>query len=127
MRIFLLLLLFTLLPLQSPAAGTKACCGHTQVADGLQNKHHQPVHGLAIAVAASSDDGAVFSSSFDLDCGTCHANCAAAVFTNSASFADPSGIEHFEHHEATHVPPWHARPYRPQWPTPIRSGFSTAA
>jgi hypothetical protein len=100
MRIFLILLLFTLLPLQSPAPAT---------------------------VAVSNEDGAVSSSSFDLDCGTCHANCAAAVLTIAATFADPAGIERVEHLEETRVRPWHARPYRAQWLTPIRAALSTAA
>lgn len=127
MRILVLLLLLTLLPLQLPAAAAMACCDHTQVAEGLPNKHHQPAHCLPISLEVSNEDGAGSSSSFVLDCGTCHATCAAALFTISASFADPTGIERIEHLEATRVPLWHARPYRPQWHTPIRSGFSTAA
>ena len=127
MRIFLLLLLLTLLPLQSPAAAAMACRDQTQVAEGLHNKHHQAAHGLAISMATSNEGSAVSSSSFELECGTCHSNCAAALFTISASFADPAGIERIEQLEATRVPPLHARPYRPQWPTPIRSGFDTAA
>lgn len=127
MRIFLLLLLLTLLPLQTPAAAAMACYGETQVAGDLHNKRHQAAHGLAVSMATLNEGSAVSSSSFELECGTCHSNCAAALFTISASFADPAGIERIEQLEATRVPPWHARPYRPQWRTPIRSGFNTVA
>ena len=125
MRIFLILLLFTLLSVQSPAAATVACCGNTQAVERLHNKLHQSAHGLAMAVW--NEDGAVSGSSFDLDCGTCHTNCVAAVSTIAATFADPAGIERVEHFEETRMPPWHARPYRPQWLTRIRSALSTAA
>ena len=124
MRAFLAVLLFALLPLQFSAAVAEACCGHVQAMPASQAMHHQPAHGLALA---SVDDPVSGSSSFDLDCGTCHTNCAAAVFGSSTTLADPAGIERVEHLAENFMPPWHARPYRPQWLTPFRSGWSTAA
>lgn len=109
MRVFLVLLMFTFLSLQLSAAADVACCGHVGAKQGAQSTHHQPAHCLNLAGV----DDAAGSVSFDLDCGICHANCAAAVTTTTATLADLAGIEKLAHSVENIPPPWHARPYRP--------------
>ncbi|MDO9132112.1 hypothetical protein [Hydrogenophaga sp.] len=121
MRVFLILLMFALLPLQFSAAAATECCGHVAVAQGFQVQHHQPTHLLPIQGA---DDLTANELGFDLDCGTCHANCAAAVMETVATMADPAGIELVAHLVELILPPWHERPYRPQWSAPKHSGLN---
>jgi NADH:ubiquinone oxidoreductase subunit E len=119
MRALLVILMFTLLPLQFSAAAVASCCEHVAATQGAQGGHHQVAHRVAMEEtrdSTSSDIG------FDLDCGTCHANCAAAVMATAATMADPSGIERVEHTVEGLLPPSHERPYRPQWSTPNTSG-----
>ncbi|MBT9465865.1 hypothetical protein [Hydrogenophaga sp.] len=124
MRVFLILLMLTLLPLQFSAAAATECCGHGAVAQGLQAQHHQPMHLLPVQ---ETDDLTAKGQGFDLDCRTCHANCAAAVTATAATMADPAGIERVEHLVELILPPWHERPYRPQWSAPKRSGLNLSA
>lgn len=119
MRVFLPLLMLALLPLQFSAAAATECCGHVAVAQGSQAQHHQPMHLLPVQ---GTDDLTANGLGFDLDCGTCHANCAAAVTATAATMADPAGIERVEHLAELILPPWHKRPYRPQWSAPKHSG-----
>lgn len=121
MRLFLVLLMLTLLPLQFSAAAATECCGHVAVSQGLQDQHHQPTH---LSPVQGTDDLAANGLGFDLDCGTCHANCAAAVTATASTMVDPAGIERVEHLVEFILPPWHERPYRPQWSAPKNSGLS---
>jgi hypothetical protein len=122
MRAFLVLLMLTFLPLQfSAAAAVEAYCGHVQSTQTTQVTHHQPGHGQAVEGLA---EGIAGERGFDLDCGTCHANCAAAVSVTAAPVADPAGMERVEHLVERFLPPWHERPYRPQWSAPRVSGLS---
>ena len=121
MRFFLILLMLALPPLQFSAAAATECCGHVAVAQGLQAQHHQRMHLLPVQ---GTDDLTNNGLGFDLDCGTCHANCAAAVTATAATMADPAGIERVEHLVEHILPPWHGRPYRPQWSAPERSGLN---
>jgi hypothetical protein len=114
MRTLLVLLMLTLLPLQFSAAAVVACCGHVEAA---QATHHRTAHGWG------ADDAVTDGSSFDLDCGTCHSNCAAALSTTTATQAEPAGIEPAAQLAESLLPPWHARPYRPQWLAPKGSGW----
>lgn len=55
------------------------------------------------------------STCLELDCGSCHAHGAAMPLTAGvpqwlALSAAPTGAA-----ERRHAPPWHERPYRPQW------------
>jgi hypothetical protein len=124
MRVFLLLLMLALLPLQFSAAAVTECCGHVAKAQGPQAQHHQPTHLLP---AQGTDNLTANALGFDLDCGTCHANCAAAVAVTAATMADSAGIERVEHLVELILPPWHERPYRPQWFAPKRSGLNLSA
>lgn len=122
MRAFLILLILTFLPLQFSTAAVVACCGHVGAKQESQSTHHQPAHYLAVE---GVNDAATGGGSFDLDCGICHANCAAAVTSTTATLADPAGIEPIAHLVESILPPWHARPYRPpQWAIPDDSGWS---
>ena len=76
MRVLLFLLMLTLLPLQFSAAAPPHCCGHVAASQEAQTQHHQPIH---LPVAQGTDDLVSNALGFDLDCGVCHANCAAAV------------------------------------------------
>ena len=124
MRAFLILLMLTLLPLQFSAAAAAACCGHVSATQGPQATHHQSSHGQAVE---GVEDGVVGDSGFDLDCGTCHANCAATVTATTASMAITAGAEQVEHLAERRLPSWHEQPYRPQWSTPTGSGWNDVA
>ena len=124
MRAFLVLLMITLLPLQFSAAAVVACCGHAATMQGPQATHHQPGQWQAVE---GVEDAAAGDSTLDLECGTCHANCAAAVSVTTAPAADPAGMERVEHLVERFLPPWHERPYRPQWSAPQGSGLSAVA
>ncbi|QHE89171.1 hypothetical protein [Hydrogenophaga sp. BPS33] len=124
MRAFLVILMLTLLPLQFSAAAEAECCGHVAVAQGSQVQHRQPAHMLA---GSGSEELATNGLGFDLDCGTCHTNCAAALTATSATTAVPVGIERVEHLVELILPPWHKRPYRPKWSAPRGSGLNALA
>ena len=91
MRFFLILLMLAQLPLQFSTAAATECCGHVAVAQGLQAQHHQPTHLLQVQ---GTDDLTANGLGFDLDCGTCHANCAAAVMETVATMADPAAVSY---------------------------------
>ena len=122
MRVFLVVLMLALLPLQFSAAAVVECCDHLSVTQGLQTQHHQPAH---LSVGPGTDERA--GGEFDLDCGTCHANCAAAVTAIAAPTVVSAGIERVEHLAELILPPWYERPYRPQWLTPYGSGLNAYA
>lgn len=112
MRAFLALLIFTLLPLQFSAAAAVECCGHLVMIQSPKATHHQQTP----TSAAADTDGLVADiAGLDLDCGTCHTNCAAAVMSNSAEMLSPAGSEQVEHFVERRFLPWHERPDRPQW------------
>lgn len=124
MRAFLVLLIVTLLSLQFSAAAVADCCGHVAVTQGSRAQHHQP----AGMVAGSSDDELSANRlGLDFDCGTCHANCAAAVTSTATPLDDPAGIERVEHLVELILPSWHERPYRPKWFAPRDSGLNACA
>lgn len=124
MRAFLVMLMFTLLPLQFSAAAAVECCGHVAVTQEAQLQHHQPTF---MSAWSCTEDLATDDLGFDLDCGTCHANCAAAVTATTATMVDPAGIELAEHLVERFLPPWPERPYRPRWSTPRGSGLNAYA
>jgi hypothetical protein len=121
MRAFLIMLMLTLLPLQFSAAAAASCCGHVPATQGPQATHHQPGHGQAVE---GVNHGVVGDSGFDLDCGNCHANCAAAFTATSAFMTISAGSEQVEHLTERRLSPWHEQPYRPQWFTPTGSGLN---
>ncbi|PUE38690.1 hypothetical protein B9Z50_16680 [Limnohabitans sp. Bal53] len=124
MRAFLILLMLTLLPLQFSAAAAASCCGHVPATQGPQAKHHQPGHGQAVD---GVKNGVVGDSGFDLDCGNCHANCAAAFTATNALMTISTGSEQVEHLAERRLSAWHEQPYRPQWFTPTGSGLNAVA
>jgi hypothetical protein len=124
MRLFLVLLMLTLLPLQFSAAAAADCCGHVALAQQPQTQHHQPTH-LSVVQGAEGVASAILD--FDLECGTCHANCTAAVMATAETMADPAGVERGEHLAELILPPWHEQPYRPQWFAPQGSGLTASA
>jgi hypothetical protein len=124
MRVLLFLLMLTLLPLQFSAAAAPHCCGHVAVSQEPQTQHHQPIH---LSVAQGTDDLVSNVLGFDLDCGVCHANCAAAVMEMVETREDPPGIERGEHLDEPILPLWQEQPDRPQWSTPRGSGLNAVA
>lgn len=124
MRGLLLLLILTLLPLQFSAAAVAGCCEHVAAVQVTHDQHHPPLHGAATDLSGTKLGG---SAAFDLDCGTCHANCAAAVTTTALPDFSRAGADRMEPAAGHPSPTWPERPYRPQWPTPIGSGWSASA
>ncbi|MEY3519338.1 MAG: hypothetical protein RLZZ177_53 [Pseudomonadota bacterium] len=124
MRFFLVLLMLTLLPLQFSAATASVCCGHIAVAQEPESQQHKPIHQSLVPDAA---DLAFDVFAFDLDCGSCHANCAAAVMASTETNLDPAGIERREYLAELILPPWHEQPYRPKWSTSAGSGWNAVA
>lgn len=124
MRAFLVMLMLTLLPLQfSAAAAVVECRDHLAVTQGSLVQHHQPAH----LSAASDEELTTKGLGFDLDCRTCHVNCAAVVAAAGAAMVDPAGIERAEHVVERLTPPWLEQPYRPRWLTPTGSGLNACA
>lgn len=124
MRALLLLLMLTLLPLPFSAAGEIGCCKQGPVVQVQHDRHHQPAHLTTEDGARAQLDGAA---AFDLDCGTCHSNCAATVTTAVLPEFDRAGVARLEPSSGQRLPTWPERPYRPQWTTPITSGWSASA
>lgn len=124
MRALLLMLMFTLLPLQFSAAAMAGCCERVATVQAPHGEHHQPAHVAAHEGVSTLAGGAP---AFDLDCGTCHANCAAAVTTAVLPEFDRAGTDRLEPPAGHLLPSWPERPYRPQWPTPIGSGWPVSA
>ena len=124
MRVFLVMLMLSLLPLQFSAAAADACCSPSAPVRELQASHHLTAHASPVA---AKDDVAANTAAFDLDCGMCHANCAAACTGSFTPLFESAGSEQVRHLEERHDTLWHGRPYRPQWPTPNGSGLSAFA
>lgn len=124
MRLFLVILMLTLLPLQLSAAAAADCYGHLAVSQESPTHNPQPIHLLVIP---GGDDLNSDVLGFDLDCATCHANCAATITTTAETTADPAGIERVELLVELVLPPWQEQPYRPQWSAPQGSGMNAFA
>jgi hypothetical protein len=124
MRFFVVLVMFALLPLQFSAVAAADCCGHVALSKAPPTQHHQPFH---LPVAQSEQDLANDTLGFDLDCGTCHANCAAALMATTETTAVRAAVEQGEHLARCILPPWHEQPYRPQWFTSQGSGLNAFA
>jgi cytochrome c5 len=124
MRFLLLLLTLTLLPLQFSAAAEVGCCEQVATAQVTHDQHHRPTH-----VDAADNTGMQVGGSavFDLDCGTCHANCAVAVTTTALPEFARAGADRIAPSAGHPLPMWPERPYRPQWTTPIGSGWAACA
>ena len=113
MRVFMVMLMLLVLPLQFSAAAAVQCSGRLVVEiNGQQGPHHQPADQSVVRDAA---DQAASSLGFGLDCGTCHANCAAAVMATAALMVDRVGTELMAHLFKLALPSWQELPYRPQW------------
>lgn len=111
MRAFLFMLFLTLLPLQFSSAASVSCLENVTATQAVQGGHHQGADGVASS-----------SISFDLDCGACHENSAAAVMPTHPYLADPAGNELVKIQVESLSPLLHERPYKPQWFTPNYSG-----
>ncbi|WP_337179489.1 hypothetical protein [Hydrogenophaga borbori] len=122
MRFLLALLMLTLLPLQFSAAATSSCCGHAGASQVLEPQRHQPHH-----VFAAQGGHDVTPEGIDLDCGTCHVNCAAAVTATVETSVDAVGGVLGGYLVEANAPPWHEQPDRPQWLTPRDSGLNVFA
>lgn len=124
MRVFLVMLILSLLPLQFLAAASVACCGHETAPQNPQSMHHQSAQAQPVA---SAQDTVTVSSGFHLDCGACHANCAAAISAGSVFMIVPAGAVQVELATERMHQRSHEQPYRPQWSTPNGSGMRSFA
>ena len=107
------MLMLLILPLQFSAAAAVQCSGRLVVEiNGQQNPHHQPANQSDVRDAAEQ---VVSSLDSCLDCGTCHANCVAAVMATAALMVDRVGTELMAHLFKLALPSWQELPYRPQW------------
>lgn len=110
-RIFLVLML-CVLTMPFFAAADSVCCEHVFMSQEMKPQHHQPMH---LPQPTGADDRSTADHGLDLDCGVCHANCAAATTTLASVSANPVGIERFDYQGEARSPHWHERPYRPNW------------
>ena len=124
MRAFLVMLMLTLLPLQFSVAAAGTCCEHVAATPETHANHHQPGHPSVIDAADALVPGDV---GFDLDCGTCHANCVATITAMDAPWIEPAGAEQIVPLDPRAMPTWDEQPYRPQWHAPTGSGQPTSA
>jgi hypothetical protein len=119
MRALLVMLMLTLLPLQFSVAAAGTCCEHVAATPEAHANHHQPGHPSVIDAADALVPGDV---GFDLDCGTCHANCSAAILVPTVPVMARADTVRIERITAHNMPAWPARPYRPKWSFPMDSG-----
>lgn len=124
MRGLFLVLMLCVLTMPFFAASDSVCCGHVSMSEETKSQHHQPMH---LPQPTGADDQSTADLGLDLDCGVCHANCAAAATTVATVSANPVGMERFEYQGEVRSPHWHERPYRPNWFAPQRSGLNLAA
>lgn len=121
MRVFLVMLMLSMLSLQFSAAAAVDCSGRLVEISGQQGLHPQPADqsvGRGAAQQAASSLGC------DLECGTCHANCAATVTATAALLVDRAGTQSIAHLVKLASPVWQALPYRPQWCASSHSGLN---
>jgi hypothetical protein len=121
MRRLLTLLLLTLLTLPF---STVALADVVERQEVFQSSDHLSHHSLGSdSLSAQVDD----RSGIDLDCSTCHVNCAAAVLGMSFHVFDREGKELLEFLGRHPLDLWHERPYRPKWPVLMGSGRPASA
>ena len=102
-RALFLILLLSLLPLPFAMASAQA--------------HHVPVVAQHVANAGHDSRCAGHTSTcLELDCSTCHAHGAAVLMADGLTPWPALHTAPTRTAERGHAPPWHARPYRPQWP-----------
>ncbi|MDO9436950.1 DUF2946 family protein [Hydrogenophaga sp.] len=121
MRALLLILLLTLWSPLFAMAGTVPDAAAGRVANA--QPHHAPTAAQHATNAGHDSRCAGHTSTcLELDCGTCHAHGAAMVPSALTPQWPALGTAPASAAEQGHAPPWHARPYRPQWAAlPARS------
>lgn len=124
MRALLVMLMLTLLPLQFSAAAQVSCCDHMAAPQGTHAQHLLLRH---MSAAEGIDNAVATAADFDLDCGTCHANCVATITAMDAPWMEPAGAEQIAPLDPRAMPTWDEQPYRPQWHAPTGSGHPTSA
>lgn len=115
MRTWLIIALMVLLPLQLTWAATVAYCAHE---NGQQNSHfghHAHKHAAADERVASTDKGKLSTPQVDMDCGTCHAGCPAALSKTTVVASLPTDPLLPETNPLSPPSAWDSRPDRPQW------------
>ncbi|PKO65318.1 MAG: hypothetical protein CVU22_20475 [Betaproteobacteria bacterium HGW-Betaproteobacteria-16] len=122
MRALLAILIFVMMPLQFSAAGQGCCAQMASVQAEQMQLSEQP-----LLLAETDSKELSFHAGIDLDCGTCHANCAAALIGAVVHSFELTGAERAEHIPERFRLPWAERPLRPKWPTPSRSGLRLPA
>jgi len=123
---FRLLTLLMLMLLSLPFSAGVAANGFGQpvAPQASHAPHHPPHHALAPDVVGAQADA---TSGIDLDCGTCHANCAAALSATAWHVVDRDDIGLLEPSARVALAVWHERPYRPKWSAPMGSGRPATA
>ena len=113
MRLWLIVFLAILMPLQLSWAATGRYCQHESDVSSKHVGHHTHQH----QVTERTDSGGDFAKSMtvDMDCGTCHAGCSMAVQESSVvknvvlTLMFSSGLS------VQSSPGLVDRPERPQW------------
>ena len=120
MRIFLVLLMLTLLPLPFSAAASVVCSHH----GAAQPSPHAIPHLLTqVQPADAAQVVLTVTSGHDFECGTCHSHGAGVMATRLEVMANLAGAMQVEHRNALMKQHGNEPPYRPNWPTPDGSGL----
>lgn len=121
MRRLLTLLLLTLLTLPFSTAALADGYGYQGTLQSSDHLFHHPLDSESFSVQVEDGSG------IDVDCSTCHVNCAAAVAGMSLHVFDREGMELLEFSGGHVLDQWHERPYRPKWPVLMGSGRPAAS
>jgi hypothetical protein len=124
MRRLLTLLMLMLLSLPFSAGAVADGVEQPAALEASHAPHHPPHHALALDAIGAEAEAA---SGVDLDCSTCHANCAAAVSVMAWHGFDRDGMGLLEPSARHPFAIWHERPYRPKWTASMGSGRSVFA
>ena len=120
MRVFLVLLMLTLLPLPFSAAASVACIDHALTEQSSHTRHHLPTQLQPVDVA---QDVVTTTSRHDVECSTCQGPGLGAIATPHRVQFGPAGAVRVEPRTKFMTQPHHEPPYRPNWPAPLGLGL----
>lgn len=120
MRVFLVLLMLTLLPLPFSAAASVACIDHALTEQSPHTRHHLPAQWQSVD---SGPDVVANTSSHGVECSTCQGLGLAAMATPHRVQFSPARAVRIEPRTKFMSQPYHEPPYRPNWTAPLGLGL----
>jgi hypothetical protein len=116
MRLWLIVFLAILMPLQLSWAATGRYCQHESDVSSKHVGHHTHQHQVTERTESGGDLAKTIS--VDIDCGTCHAGCSMAIQKPDAFKKVALTLMFAPCHTVGSSPGLSDRPERPQWDRP---------